>query len=75
MLATLALVIGFATLCISEFLPTVYFGMLVSLSMIGGLVGNLVVLPLLIRLVDADCRQEPATITPPHRVSAYTSAD
>lgn len=50
--ATLALVIGFATLCYSEFIPTIYFGAMVSLSMIGGLVGNLLVLPLLIRWVD-----------------------
>ena len=50
--ATLALVVGFATLCFSEFVPTVYFGALVSLSMIGGLVGNLMVLPLLIRVVE-----------------------
>ena len=47
--ATLALVVGFATLCYSEFIPTIYFGTLVSLSMVGGLVGNLLVLPLLIR--------------------------
>lgn len=51
-LATLALMVGFATLCFSEFIPTVYFGTLVSLTMIGGLVGNLVVLPLLIRVVE-----------------------
>ena len=50
--ATLALVVGFATLCYSEFVPTIYFGALVSLSMIGGLAGNLLVLPLLIRVVD-----------------------
>ncbi|MCG8449435.1 MAG: hypothetical protein MI725_07640, partial [Pirellulales bacterium] len=50
--ATLALVVGFATLCYSEFVPTIYFGALVSLSMIGGLVGNLLVLPLLIHFVD-----------------------
>jgi len=50
--ATLALVVGFATLCYSEFVPTIYFGALVSISMIGGLVGNLLVLPLLIQLVD-----------------------
>lgn len=50
--ATLALVVGFSTLCFSEFIPTIYFGTLVSLSMIGGLVGNLLVLPLLIRAVD-----------------------
>ena len=50
--ATLALVIGFTTLCYSQFVPTIYFGALVSLSMIGGLVGNLLVLPILIPLVD-----------------------
>lgn len=68
--ATLALVIGFATLCYSEFVPTIYFGALVSLSMICGLVGNLLVLPLLIQLVDRaektapdDARDE--TIGPP----------
>jgi uncharacterized protein len=51
-LATLALMVGFSTLCVSEFIPTVYFGTLVSLTMIGGLVGNLVALPLLIRVVE-----------------------
>ena len=50
--ATLALVVGFATLCYSDFIPTIYFGTLVSLSMIGGLIGNLLVLPLLIRAVE-----------------------
>jgi hypothetical protein len=28
--------------------PTIYFGVLVSLAMLGGLAGNLVVLPLLL---------------------------
>jgi predicted RND superfamily exporter protein len=50
--ATLALVVGFATLVVSDFIPTMYFGGLVSLAMIGGLVGNLLVLPGLIRLID-----------------------
>ncbi|MEQ8835833.1 MAG: MMPL family transporter, partial [Lacipirellulaceae bacterium] len=50
--ATLALVAGFATLAFSDFVPTAYFGVLVSLSMLGGLVGNLAVLPLLIGIVD-----------------------
>ncbi|MEM8946190.1 MAG: MMPL family transporter [Planctomycetota bacterium] len=54
--ATLALVVGFSTLCVSEFIPTIYFGALVSLSMIGGLVGNLLVLPLLIRTLDSSLR-------------------
>jgi hypothetical protein len=46
--STLALVLGFSVLCTSEFVPTIYFGALVSLAMLGGLLGNLVVLPLLL---------------------------
>ncbi|MEX0585468.1 MAG: MMPL family transporter, partial [Pirellulales bacterium] len=46
--ATIALVVGFSALCLSEFVPTVYFGALVALAMLGGLAGNLVVLPLLL---------------------------
>jgi predicted RND superfamily exporter protein len=46
--STLALIIGFSVLCTSEFVPTIYFGALVSLAMLGGLLGNLVVLPLLL---------------------------
>lgn len=47
-LATLALIAGFCSLSTSEFLPTVAFGTLTSLTMAGGLVGNLVMLPLLV---------------------------
>ncbi|RIK86995.1 MAG: hypothetical protein DCC67_02305 [Planctomycetota bacterium] len=50
--ATLALVVGFATLVVSDFIPTIYFGALVSFAMIGGLIGNLLVLPGLIAAVD-----------------------
>lgn len=46
--STIALVIGFLVLCISEFMPTVYFGALVGLAMLGGMAGNLIVLPLLL---------------------------
>lgn len=46
--STLALIMGFGVLCTSEFVPTIYFGALVSLAMVGGLLGNLVVLPLLL---------------------------
>jgi predicted RND superfamily exporter protein len=31
-------------------MPTVYFGLLVSLAMLGGLLGNLVLLPTLLRV-------------------------
>jgi predicted RND superfamily exporter protein len=50
-LSTLALVAGFSVLALSEFVPTVYFGVLVSLAMLGGLAGNLVMLPLLLSVV------------------------
>jgi len=47
----LALVVGFTTLATSQFVPTIYFGALVSLTMLGGLAGNLIVLPLLLKVV------------------------
>lgn len=51
---TLALIVGFSVLALSRFVPLVYFGVLVSLAMLGGLVGNLLLLPLLLPLVDKD---------------------
>ncbi|MFM7866869.1 MAG: hypothetical protein ACKPHU_21875, partial [Planctomycetaceae bacterium] len=45
----MALVAGFLVLTLSEFIPLVYFGGLLSLSMLGGLVSDLVMLPLLLR--------------------------
>ena len=53
-LSTLALIVGFTALCTSHFVPTIYFGALVSLAMLGGLCGNLVVLPLLLMAVDRE---------------------
>ncbi len=50
--ANIALVIGFTVLTMSHFIPLVYFGLLVSVAMLGGLAGNLVLMPLLLRLVD-----------------------
>lgn len=47
-LSTLALILGFLVLCTSPFVPTAYFGALVSLAMLGGLVGNLLLLPVLL---------------------------
>ncbi len=43
-----ALMAGFSVLSLSHFIPLVYFGLLISLSMLGGLIGNLVFLPLLL---------------------------
>lgn len=48
-LAYLALMLGFLVLTVSAFIPLVYFGALLSLSMIGGMIGDLVMLPLLLR--------------------------
>ncbi|MDJ0624707.1 MAG: MMPL family transporter [Desulfocapsaceae bacterium] len=43
-------VIGFSVLSFSNFIPTVYFGLLTSLAMIGALLANLLVLPSLLLL-------------------------
>ncbi len=48
--STLALIVGFTALCFSDFIPTVYFGVLVGLAMLGGMFGNLALLPVLLKL-------------------------
>ena len=63
-LATFALIVGFSVLAISEFIPTVYFGVLVSLSMLGGLIGNLLWLPLLIVLTESDSHAAGSELSP-----------
>lgn len=52
--ANFVLAVGFLVLALSNFIPLVYFGSLVSLSMLGGLLGDLVLLPLLLRWVPID---------------------
>ncbi len=47
--STLALMVGFSALCLSQFVPLIYFGVLVSVSLFGGMLGNLFLLPLLLR--------------------------
>ncbi|MDX1962487.1 MAG: MMPL family transporter [Pirellulales bacterium] len=51
-LATLALVVGYSALTASQFVPTIYFGALSGLTMLGGMLGNLIVLPLLLRVTE-----------------------
>lgn len=46
--ATLALVVGFSVLVLSNFVPLVVFGLLVVASMLIGLYGDLVMLPILL---------------------------
>jgi len=50
--SNVALVAGFSVLTLSHFIPTIYFGVLVSAAMLGGLAGNLVLLPLLLIWTD-----------------------
>lgn len=47
--ASFALVFGFSVLTQSRFLPLVHFGLLAALALLGGVVGNLMLLPLLLR--------------------------
>lgn len=64
-LANVALIAGFSVLVISNFIPTVHFGILVSVAMIGGLAGNLVILPLLLSVLPAarnDRKDVPRTV-------------
>ena len=49
--SNLALVVGFAALAASNFIPTVHFSVLADVALIGGLAGNLLVLPLLLKLI------------------------
>jgi predicted RND superfamily exporter protein len=59
--STLALVVGFLALTTSGFIPTVSFGWLSCLTLAGGLIGNLVVLPVLLALmapwIEPGCRR------------------
>jgi predicted RND superfamily exporter protein len=52
--STIALIIGFGVLVTSDFVPTIYFGALMSLAMLGGMLGNLIVLPLLLSWTERD---------------------
>ncbi|NQV24797.1 MAG: MMPL family transporter [Rhodopirellula sp.] len=57
--ANIALVAGLSVLTMSHFIPLVYFGILVSVAMLGGLAGNLFLLPLMLGRVDKDTPARP----------------
>jgi predicted RND superfamily exporter protein len=67
--STLALVVGFLALTTSGFMPTVSFGWLSCLTLLGGLLGNLVVLPVLLVLATgrrkAGCPPDENPVQPP----------
>lgn len=56
--STVALVVGFVSLTSSQFVPTIYFGGLVSAAMLGGWFGNVVLLPALLALSSPPCAEE-----------------
>ena len=59
--STFALILGFLALANSNFVPTITFGLLTALAMLGGLIGNLIVLPALVSLTSPTrWRKEPA---------------
>ncbi len=64
LLANIALIIGFSILAMSHFVPMVYFGILVSMAMLGGLLGNLVLLPGLLRWVKIKPAPQPPADEP-----------
>jgi predicted RND superfamily exporter protein len=68
--ANVALVAGFSVLTLSHFIPLVYFGILVSVAMLGGLAGNLFLLPLLLSY--ADRAPMPLDDEPPIAVASST---
>jgi predicted RND superfamily exporter protein len=70
--STLALVVGFLALTTSGFVPTVSFGWLSCLTLLGGLVGNLVVLPVLLVLTAG--RAPPGSPAPENRLQQAASA-
>jgi predicted RND superfamily exporter protein len=48
---TMAIIVGFCVLVLSNFTPTIYFGLLTVLAMFMALVANLLLLPVLIRWI------------------------
>ncbi|MCU0708204.1 MAG: MMPL family transporter [Pirellula sp.] len=52
LMATLALIVGFGSMAFSNFLPTAAFGTLAAWTMLGGLIGNLCILPAIVSWLD-----------------------
>lgn len=73
-LSNFALIIGFSVLALSNFIPLVYFGVLVSLAMLGGLVGNLIMLPVMLRWLPDDAGIPKVAVVPAAAVEAPAEA-
>ena len=66
--SNLALIVGFLVLATSHFVPLIYFGVMVSVAIAGGLAVNLLLLPLLLQLGERWTHHAPqiAEQTPTH---------
>ena len=49
LITSIAITAGFLTLCLSNFVPTVYFGLFTSLAMIFAMIGVLITLPSILK--------------------------
>jgi len=58
--SNVALVVGFMVLATSHFVPLIYFGVMVSVAIAGGLAVNLLLLPSLLQFGELFTRQKPA---------------
>lgn len=65
--ANVALVLGFTVLALSNFIPLIYFGVLVSIAMLGGLLGDLVLLPLLMYWIPVPFDRAPGEVRIPEQ--------
>ncbi len=73
-LASIALIAGFAVLTASEFIPLAFFGAMVSVAMLGGLLGNLVLLPVMLRWLPDDFMRQAPVDTPAEALPALTDS-
>jgi hypothetical protein len=63
--SNVALVLGFLVLTVSHFIPLVHFGILVSVAILGGLAGNVLLLPILLRLGNRPAKEQGGSQPPP----------
>lgn len=64
--SNVALVLGFLVLTTSHFVPLIYFGALVSTAIAGGLIVNLLLIPLLLEWGERSSPADPSAVTDNH---------
>ncbi len=74
-ISTLAIMLGFSTLIFSPFIPIVSFGQLSILAMFGGLLGNLIVLPVLLSAFTKETLSQADSMNSADSVDSTDSTD